>query len=114
MIRGKSSTTSARTFLGNRWLATFVALLFAAFAAPAPGLAAPDSVQTAALPPDVAIAHAAELPAVLSSRDTARYRSIIALQDAGRWATADGQIAALQDPLLLGHILSQRYLHRRY
>src|SRR5258708_6815555 len=114
MMARKSSTTSARTFLSNGWLATFVALLFAAFGAPAPGLAAPDSVQTASLPPDVAIAHAAELPAILSPRDATRYRSIIALQDGGRWATADGEIAALQDPLLLGHILAQRYLHRTY
>ncbi len=114
MVARKNSISHARTWLINGCLATFAALLLAVSAASAPSLAAPDSIQTASLPPDVAAARAAELPAILSARDVARYRSIIALQDEGRWAAADGEIAALQDPLLLGHLLSQRYLHRRY
>ncbi len=56
----------------------------------------------------------AELPAVLGPADIARYRTIKILQDEGRWAAADSEIAALQEPILLGHVLAQRYLHRGY
>jgi soluble lytic murein transglycosylase len=56
----------------------------------------------------------AELPAILGAADVARYRTIKILQDEGRWTAADGEIAALQDPLLVGHVLAQRYLQRSY
>jgi soluble lytic murein transglycosylase-like protein len=56
----------------------------------------------------------AELPAILGPTDIARYRAIKTLQDEGRWAAADSEIAALEDPILLGHVEAQRYLHRRY
>ncbi|MBV8653702.1 MAG: lytic transglycosylase domain-containing protein [Alphaproteobacteria bacterium] len=56
----------------------------------------------------------AELPAILGTADIARYRAIKTLQDEGRWSVADSEIAALEDPILLGHVLAQRYLHRGY
>ncbi|HEY1503069.1 MAG TPA: hypothetical protein VGF92_02150, partial [Stellaceae bacterium] len=51
----------------------------------------------------------ADLPSVLSAADVTRYRQIFALQQAARWQEADREIAGLQDKLLLGEVLSQRY-----
>ncbi len=53
----------------------------------------------------------AALPRVLSDADRLRYVRIFALQEAGALAAAEAQIAALDDPLLLGHVLAQKYLH---
>ncbi|HIC80004.1 MAG TPA: lytic transglycosylase domain-containing protein [Kiloniellaceae bacterium] len=51
------------------------------------------------------------LPAVLSPADAERYRRIFAVQEKGRWKEADALIAALDNRLLMGHVLAQRYLH---
>ena len=51
------------------------------------------------------------IPPVLSSEDITRYRTIFALQEEGRWADADREIDKLGDPLLMGRILFQRYMH---
>jgi soluble lytic murein transglycosylase-like protein len=51
------------------------------------------------------------LPAVLSSADADLYRRIFVLQEDGRWAEADRLVAGLSDHRLMGHVLSQRYLH---
>jgi soluble lytic murein transglycosylase len=51
------------------------------------------------------------LPAPLSSDDVIRYQKIFGLQELGKWKLADKLIKQLKDPLLLGHVLSQRYLH---
>ncbi len=51
------------------------------------------------------------IPPVLSRKDSARYRRIFALQEEGRWDAADRLIAELDDRLLMGHVLAQRYLH---
>ncbi len=114
MTRRNDSRKATRTWLSNQRLTSLVALLLAVFAAPAAGSAAAPGVQTAALTPAGELLRDAELPTILSRLDAARYRSIVALQDEGRWAAADGEIAALHDPLLLGHLLAQRYLHRAY
>lgn len=57
----------------------------------------------------------AERPAwaapILGAADARRYRDLFAAQEAGDWARADALIAALDDPLLLGHALFQRYMH---
>src|SRR3546814_11715749 len=50
-------------------------------------------------------------PRVLSSEDTVRYRAIFHLQEDGRWKEADVFIDSLQDRILLGHVLYQRYMH---
>lgn len=47
----------------------------------------------------------------LSEADAALYRDIFRLQDAGDMAGADRLIGRLSDPVLLGHVLAQRYLH---
>ena len=51
------------------------------------------------------------LPPALSAADTRRYRSIFALQQDGAWAEADREIATLEDDVLRGHVLFQRYMH---
>ena len=51
---------------------------------------------------------------VLSAADAARYHRIFALQAQGHWAAADHEIARLNDRLLLGEVLAERYRDRRY
>ena len=53
----------------------------------------------------------ADLRAPLSTADILVYRRIFALQDAGHFAAADAQIARLDDHMLAGHVLFQRYMH---
>ena len=48
---------------------------------------------------------------VLSHEDAKIYRRIFALQDKGNWRSADREIGKLQNRLLLGQVLAQRYLH---
>ncbi len=56
-------------------------------------------------------AGASTLPDVLSSADERRYAEIFALQDEADWRAADRLIGALEDEILLGHVLAQRYLY---
>ncbi len=51
------------------------------------------------------------LPQPLSYADTVTYRRIFALQEEGQMAEADRLIRRLSNPLLMGHVLAQRYLH---
>ena len=53
----------------------------------------------------------ADLPQILPWPDVRLYRKVFALQEAGDWPAADRQIARISDPLLLGHVQAQRYLH---
>jgi soluble lytic murein transglycosylase-like protein len=48
---------------------------------------------------------------IVSESDASRYRVIFNLQTAGDWRAADKIISLLDDKLLLGHVLAQRYLH---
>jgi soluble lytic murein transglycosylase len=67
-----------------------------------------------AAPPggDVQPPSASALSAVtLGEADVALYRQIFTAQAKGDWAAADGLIARLDDPLLMGHVLHQRYMH---
>lgn len=52
-----------------------------------------------------------KLPGVLSARDIALYRQIFALQKDGHWKEADDLIALVEDDILMGHVLEQRYMH---
>jgi len=60
---------------------------------------------------DRALSSILTLPTPLSDGDDALYRRIFALQVTGQWRHADRLIAGLEDKLLLGHVLAQRYLH---
>jgi soluble lytic murein transglycosylase-like protein len=53
----------------------------------------------------------AEAPRVLSAADVGRYRQIFGLQRKADFRTADRVIAKLDDPLLLGHVRFQRFMH---
>ncbi len=68
------------------------------------------SVETAALTSgDPGPAQA--LPEILSAADAERYRAVFRLQEKGDWHGADDLIAKLDDRVLMGHVLAQRYLH---
>ena len=54
---------------------------------------------------------AANLPAILMPADVSRYRVIFKLQRSGEWKAADKIIKKLEDRILMGHVLAQRYLH---
>ena len=51
------------------------------------------------------------LPQVLSAADVGRYRKIEQLQEGGNWRSADKIIAGLENRILMGHVLFQRYMH---
>ncbi|MCB1882598.1 MAG: lytic transglycosylase domain-containing protein [Geminicoccaceae bacterium] len=51
------------------------------------------------------------LPRPLAVADAVAYRAIFALQAEGRMAAADRLVRDLKDPMLMGHVLAQRYLH---
>lgn len=82
-----------------------------------PGLAddatgQPPSLETAALTTGLDDAAGwTLLPRVLTPADGERYVDIFRLQEDGRWKEADRLIAVLEDRLLMGHVLAQRYLH---
>ncbi|MEJ1994649.1 MAG: lytic transglycosylase domain-containing protein [Limibacillus sp.] len=61
--------------------------------------------------PAIKETRALEVAGPLSAADAALYRDIFSLQEQGRWKEADRKIDALQDPLLLGHLQFQRYMH---
>ena len=58
-----------------------------------------------------ATAAPAEVPNVLSEEDINRYRSIFELQEQAKWKQADKLIARLENPVLMGHVWFQRYMH---
>src|SRR6266478_2801480 len=114
-MAGKNILTySANTWLSNPRLTKCSTLLLTVIAAGMPFVAAAQNVQTAALTPGSEMVRESDLPAILSARDTARYRTILALQEEAQWRAADDEIGALRDPLLLGHVLAQCYVHRTY
>ncbi|MBV8888364.1 MAG: lytic transglycosylase domain-containing protein [Alphaproteobacteria bacterium] len=53
-------------------------------------------------------------PHILSEADAARYHALFELQEQAKWAEADASVGQLQDRLLMGHVLAQRYLHPKY
>lgn len=52
-----------------------------------------------------------DLFSVLSPGDAERYGRIFTVQANGDWGTADRLIGEIDDPILMGHVLAQRYLH---
>ena len=53
------------------------------------------------------------LPKILTAADATLYGRIFALQETGKWKAADRLIKTLDDDLLMGHVLFQRYMHPR-
>ena len=54
---------------------------------------------------------AVTLPSVLTEKDAGLYQKIFAVQEKGDWKKADQLIKQLSDPILMGHVKAQRYLH---
>ncbi len=54
---------------------------------------------------------AVQVPEMLGPADVERYRGIFALQKDGKWRQADRLIKDLDERLLMGHVLFQRYMH---
>lgn len=50
----------------------------------------------------------------LSQKDQEHYAHIITLQSKGEWSQADAIISQLENPILMGYVLAQRYLHENY
>lgn len=48
---------------------------------------------------------------VLSETDAALYREIFDLQEGGNWKAADNRIATISNPILMGYVEHQRYMH---
>jgi len=101
------------TFLGNqssRWRRLAVAGMIALGAGSAVAEDTPTgALETVTLAPRLNIA--TDSPVVLSGADVDRYREIFRVQETGQWKRANRLIKELDDPLLLGHVLAQRYLH---
>lgn len=51
------------------------------------------------------------LPQILNDEDIRLYQRIFEVQESGDWKTADKLIDRLTDPVLMGHVLYQRYMH---
>jgi len=51
------------------------------------------------------------LPKILNYQDVGRYQRIFELQEDGHWNKANKLIKGLDEPILMGHVLAQRYLH---
>ncbi len=52
-----------------------------------------------------------QLPRLLQEADIERYQKIFHAQERGDWAAADHLIGQLENNILLGHVLAQRFLH---
>ena len=53
----------------------------------------------------------ARTPTPLSEADAARYREVFALQARAEWKAADAILEEVENPILLGYVLEQRYMH---
>ena len=50
---------------------------------------------------------------ILSTKDIINYKKIFTNQENCKWKIADKYILKIQNKILLGHVLAQRYLHPR-
>jgi soluble lytic murein transglycosylase len=92
----------------------FAALLLCSASLPAAVAVRADTVSALTAPVPIRVARPeSDLPRVLSRSDEALYRRIFSLEAEGAWAQAERLIGRLADPLLVGHVLSQRYLNVR-
>lgn len=93
-------------------LSLALALGLLSAAAGGQALGAEGDIQIARLTTDdAAPTRLGTVPEPLDAADEGRYRLIFELQHQAKWQKADRLIARLDDPLLMGHVLAQRYLH---
>lgn len=64
--------------------------------------------------PVTQVAGAPIAPDYISVHDKAIYQSIFSLQANGEFATAETMLPQVENPILTGHVLAQRYLDGRY
>lgn len=102
------------TFSGRLLRATAViAVVMGGYAmVTAPGWAAERQHQVASVPATDIIFPNQSID-TLSAGDVARYRDIFRFQGDGSWKRADTLIKKLDNDLLMGHVLYQRYMHPR-
>src|SRR5579862_553235 len=101
--------------LTKTWAGIFVITFLASFLFGTIRASAADFLTaTAALIPGFDLRREADLPTVLSTAEAERYRLVILLQESGQWAAADREVSGIKNPVLMGHVLSQRYLHPKY
>jgi len=74
-------------------------LMFGAVSWPHPATASSEASQSVTL------------PSVLGEEDIRLYQRIFELQEDGNWRAADKLIKRLDDDILMGHVLYQRYMH---
>ena len=79
------------------------------------GLVTPPAVATtldiAGLQPESLVTDREQVPEILPRTDAQSYARIFKLQDSGEWRDADRLIDQLENRLLMGHVLFQRYMH---
>lgn len=94
----------------HRWF-ILVAAVFGSSLVHHPARAEPADLQLARLAPEQETpTQLGPLPRPLGFSDIVRYRQIFALQHEAAWSEADQLIAQLEDSMLLGHVLADRYL----
>lgn len=103
----------SRVFSGTAGLLLGLVLALSANGVPASALADQPTQMATLNAPNIGVRSGLAAPRspALSAADIARYRAIFERQDAAQWAAADREIARLVDRRLMGHVLSQRYLH---
>lgn len=74
-------------------------------------MAAPPALAQGTTGAGTVTAAAKAAPRALNNADVKRYQAIFAAQADGELAKADEEIAALEDRVLLGYVLEQRYMH---
>ena len=98
--------------LRTTWLAIVLVMVAVMLGASGNPTLAQDQVRFATLNPGQDLSGIyGPLPNPLSASDVRTYREIFVAQGKGRWRTADKLIAAIDNDILLGHVLAQRYLH---
>jgi soluble lytic murein transglycosylase len=104
---------TSRPMVNNRTILCAVAgAMFALSATLWHFLGAP---QTAPAPLNISAAASENAAlAVLDEKDRARYGTIFAAQKQADWKTADAEMGRLNNPVLLGYVLAERYLHKDY
>lgn len=59
----------------------------------------------------LAVTPATDSPSVLSAEDIDLYQRIFSVQERGEWRQADRLVDALENDVLMGYVLYQRYMH---
>ena len=94
---------------------TVVATLLGVFLTTGPVSAEMAATELAALSgAAVRAARPTALPTLLSDADQSLYRQAFDHQKQGQWSAADRDISHLENSLLVGHLLAQRYLTQGY